>query len=97
MSDNLDKLLARLTASAADRSLVGLGDAVMTTIGRQRAEAVASRSLAPARVFAVCFSVAVGVAAGGMAAATATAEPQQFSTFSSQAHLAPSTLLEGAG
>ena len=97
MSDNLDEMLARLTAAAADRSLVGLEGSVLNAIGRRRAEAVTSRSLAPARVFAVCFSVAVGVAAGGMAAATATAEPQQFSTFSSQAHLAPSTLLEGAG
>ncbi len=97
MSDNLDKMLARLTASATDRSLVGLEASVVEAIDRQRAEAITSRSLAPVRVFAVGFSIVLGVATGGMAAATAAAEPRQLSTFSSQLHLAPSTLLEGAG
>ena len=97
MSDNLDEMLARLTAAAADRSLVGLEGSVLNAIGRRRAEAVTSRSLAPVRVFAVGFSIALGVATGGMAAVTAAVEPRQLSTFSSQLHLAPSTLLEGAG
>jgi hypothetical protein len=41
--------------------------------------------------------MALGVAAGSMAAAQAASEPQHLSTFSSDAHLAPSTLLEGRG
>jgi hypothetical protein len=51
--------------------------------------------LAPVRAASVGLALAVGVTAGGMAAATTLAEPHRFDTFSSSAHLAPSTLLEG--
>lgn len=95
MSDDLDNLLSQLGRSAPDRSLAGLEASVVSAIAHQRAEMAAARSLAPVRAFAVGFSVVVGVAAGGMAAATAANEPRQLSTFSASAHLAPSTLLEG--
>jgi hypothetical protein len=97
MSDDLDSLLARLGAAGADRSLEDLEASVVGSIAQRRAEAATARSLAPVRALAVGFSVALGIAAGGMAAATTAAAPQQFSTFSSEPHLAPSTLLEGAG
>lgn len=96
MSDNLNHLLMQLGQARPDRSLDGLDAAVVQAIARRRAEAMSARSLTPVRAFAVGFSVVVGVAAGGMAAATTASEPRQLSTFSSSAHLAPSTLLEGS-
>lgn len=95
MSEHLDNLLGQLGRAVPDRSLAGLDASVVSAIAHRRAEAAAARNLAPVRAFAVGFSVVVGVAAGGMAAATAAGEPRQLSTFSSAAHLAPSTLLEG--
>jgi hypothetical protein len=38
---------------------------------------------------------AIGVTTGGMAAASTLTQPPQVSPFSTVAHLAPSTLLEG--
>ena len=96
MLDNLDNLIGRLGAARMDRSLDGLEGAVVSSIRHRRAEAITTNRLAPVRAFALVFSVAVGIAAGGMAAATTAAEPRQLSTFSSEPHLAPSTLLEGA-
>ncbi|WP_293356482.1 hypothetical protein [Phenylobacterium sp.] len=57
----------------------------------------ASRALIPFRAASVGLAMAVGVAAGGIAAATTLTEPHRFDTFSTGAHLAPSTLLEGRG
>lgn len=96
MRDDLDDLLAQLGAWDDGVRPPALDVRVRRSIARRRADALTAKSLAPVRVLAVGFAVAVGVAAGGMAAATTRTEPRQFSTFSSQAHLAPSTLLEGA-
>ncbi len=94
MTNDLDHLLDRLAHETPDASLVGLEDEVLRGVARRREEA---RAMTPVRAASVGLALAVGVAAGGMAAATTGAAAQRLDTFSSSAHLAPSTLLEGAG
>lgn len=96
MSDNLDQLLGRLSAAQVSMP-EGLDQAVLATIAIRREDSRRARTLGPVRVVSVGIALAIGVTAGGIAAVTADAEPQQLSTFSSGAHLAPSTLLEGHG
>jgi hypothetical protein len=95
MSHELDNLLAGLAMSGPDRSLAGLEARVLNGIARRREAARANARLAPLRVASVGIAMALGVTAGGMAAATTVTQPRQVSTFSPGAHLAPSTLLEG--
>lgn len=96
MPKDLDQMLAQLAQDAPAGSLEGLETAVMRGIARRREDLRAARAIAPARVASVVMALAVGVAAGGMAAAKSLGEPHRFNTFSVGAHLAPSTLLEGA-
>lgn len=95
MSDHLDELLARIAQATPDTALDGLEEAVLSGVARRRQSARAARALAPVRVASVGVALAVGVAAGGMAGAQTAAGRHSFDTFSSTAHLAPSTLLEG--
>ncbi len=95
MSHELDNLLAGLAASGPDRSLTGLDARVLDGIAGGREAARANARLAPLRVASVGLAMAVGVTAGGIAAATTVTQPRQLSTFSAAAHLAPSTLLDG--
>ena len=95
MSHELDNLLAGLAVSGPDQLLTGLEARVLDSIARRREEARANARLAPLRVASVGMAMALGVTAGGMAAATTATQPRQLSTFSADAHLAPSTLLEG--
>lgn len=95
MPNELDDLLNRLAREAPDVSLEGLEDMVLLGVARRRDALRAGRALAPARVASIGLALAVGVTAGGMAAATTLAKPHGLDTFSSSAHLAPSTLLEG--
>ncbi|HQR89744.1 MAG TPA: hypothetical protein PLH31_10905 [Caulobacter sp.] len=90
MTLNIDDLIDRLAARPLDRSLDGLEWDVTRGIARRSAELKAGAALAPVRV-----ASAMGVTAGGLAAAGTVAAPQQLNTFSVAAHLAPSTLLEG--
>lgn len=96
MAHELDILLAGLAPSGPDRLLTGLEARVLDGIARRREEARANARLAPLRVASVGMAMALGVTAGGMAAATTMMQPRQLSTFSADAHLAPSTLLEAA-
>jgi len=95
MANELDDLLNRLARETPDGSLDGFEDTVLSTVARRREGLRAARALAPVRAASIGMALAVGVTAGGMAAATTLAEPHRFDTFSSSAHLAPSTLLEG--
>lgn len=95
--DDLDLMLQRLAADPVDGRLDGLEGAVFHRLARRRAAQRSSRALAPVRVASVGLAMAVGVAAGGLAAATTAAQPRAMDTFSTAAHLAPSTLLEGEG
>ena len=94
MSQRLDDLLADLAAAPTDRSLDGLEAAIGRSLDLRRREARAARALAPVRVASVALAMAVGVTAGGAVATAAILAPQPYGTFSSSAHLAPSTLLE---
>lgn len=95
MSDDLDDLLARLAQSASETSLDGLEEAVLGGVARRRESARSARALAPVRAASVGVALAVGMAAGGVAGTMTIGERQRLDTFSSAAHLAPSTLLEG--
>ena len=96
MSDRLDDLINRLAAAPIDRSLAALEADIGRRIARRRREARATMLLAPVRVASVGLALAMGVAAGGLTAAAALAEPRSPGAFSGATDLAPSTLLEGA-
>ncbi|HET6969856.1 MAG TPA: hypothetical protein VFH92_01915 [Phenylobacterium sp.] len=96
MAEDLDRLLGRL--SAADVALPGgLDESVLAAIASRREDGRKARALAPVGIASVGLAMAIGVTAGGLAAVAATAEPRQLSTFSADAHLAPSSLLDGRG
>ena len=97
MANDLDHMLAQLARQAPDASLDGFEAGVLAGLARRREEARASRALTPIRAASVAMAMAFGVTAGGMAAATTVSEPHRLDTFSTGAHLAPSTLLEGRG
>ncbi|MDB5467006.1 MAG: hypothetical protein JWQ46_1768 [Phenylobacterium sp.] len=95
MRDDLDQLMAHLAASGPDRSLEGFEDAVLRGVARRREELRAGKALSPYRAASVGLALAIGVTAGGVAAATTFGPSRPVSPFSTAAHLAPSTLLEG--
>jgi hypothetical protein len=95
MSNDLDELLARLARVTPEASLDGLEDAVLSGVARRRESARAANALAPVRAASVGVALAVGMAAGGMAGTLTATERHRLDTFSSAAHLAPSTLLAG--
>lgn len=95
MRDDMDQLMARLAAGSPERSLDGFEQAVLRDLAQRREDIRATNALAPIRMAAVGMALAIGVTAGGVAAATNVGQPRQFSPFSTTAHLAPSTLLEG--
>jgi hypothetical protein len=97
MANDLDHMLAELARQPLDASLDGLEARVLAAVAVRREEARASRALTPIRAASVGMALALGVTAGGMAAATTLSEPHRLDTFSTGAHLAPSTLLEGRG
>lgn len=94
MSERLDHLLDRLGASAAGRSLDGLEADVMRGLARAEADRRTASALAPFQVVAVGLAMAMGVTAGGLAAASTVEPLSQVGDLSIGAHLAPSTLLE---
>jgi hypothetical protein len=67
----------------------------MKAVRQRREDRSYARALAPIRLASVSLALAIGATAGGMAAATTLLEPRQLSPFSTEAHLAPSTLLDG--
>jgi len=95
MTDRLDHLMAGLAAAPTDRALDGFDGEVSQGIARHREQARAAASLAPARLASLGLALAIGVAAGGVTAASALSPPKQFNSFSVHPHLAPSTLLDG--
>lgn len=95
MTLNIDELVQRLAVQPIDRSLDGLELEVSRDIARRRADLKTNAALAPVRLASIGLALAMGVTVGGLVAASTISTPQQFSTFSTMAHLAPSTLLEG--
>lgn len=96
MTDDLDRMLARLRQDTGGPSLQGFETDVLRSIAARRDAASAARALAPVRFASVAMALVMGVAAGGTAVTVAMAKPR-FDTFSTSAPLAPSTLLEGHG
>lgn len=95
MSERLDELINRLAACPADRSLDGLEVELGRSIAARRRDAGMLAALAPVRVAAVGLALAMGLTAGGAVAASVVLTPQHYASFSSEANLAPSSLLEG--
>lgn len=95
-SKRVDELLARLAQEPIDRVLEDLDAGIWRSILLLQREARTTSALAPVRVAAVGFALAMGVAAGSaVAIGTFVASPGN-GVFSSAGHLSPSTLLEGA-
>ena len=95
MRDDLDHLMSRLADGRSERSLDGFEHAVLQGVAKRREEIQAAQALTPVRVASIGVALAIGVTTGGMAAASTLTQPPQVSPFSTVAHLAPSTLLEG--
>lgn len=95
MTDRLDQLMAGLAAAPTDRALDGFDAEVASGIARHRAEAKAAASLGPAQLASLGLALAIGVAAGSVAAASAAPPANQFNSFAINPQLAPSTLLDG--
>lgn len=95
MRDDLDHLMSRLADAGPERSLDGFEHVVLQGIARRHEEIQAAQALTPVRVASIGVALAIGVTTGGMAAASTLKQPPQVSPFSTVAHLAPSTLLEG--
>jgi len=95
MRNDLDHLMSRLAAARPDRPLDGFERVVLQDLAKRREDIQAARALTPVRVASIGMALAIGVTTGGMAAASTLSQPPQVSPFSTAAHLAPSTLLEG--
>lgn len=91
MNSRLDDLLGRL-ASASAEAPPQLEPVVWGRI--QERELWAWAPPAQARLGAVAFGLVVGIAMGGMVAASATPGFRELSVFGERPELAPSTLLE---
>ncbi|MDO8912123.1 MAG: hypothetical protein Q7V13_09750 [Phenylobacterium sp.] len=95
MRNDLDHLMSRLADARPERSLDGFEHVVLQGVAKRREELQAAQALTPVRVASIGVALAIGVTTGGMAAASTLTQPPQVSPFSTVAHLAPSTLLEG--
>ena len=95
MSDRLDELVARLAGSPTDRSLEGLEEALGHSIAMRRRDAQAASLMAPVRLGSIGLALVMGVTAGAVATTAAIMTPHPHGVFSSETHLAPSSLIEG--
>lgn len=93
MSDRLDSELQALKG-AVSTAPGGLEQAVWRRIEAVRESRRLATILVPVRAACVFVALGVGVAGGGLAAATAR-DVHEISAFSVDAYLAPSTLLGG--
>lgn len=94
MSDELDQMLEALRRSPT-APLHGLEGQVWARIDSARDARRVSGALLPVRAACVIAALGVGLAGGSFAATAAAREPAEISAFSIDAHLAPSTLLDG--
>ena len=95
MNERLDDLVERLAASPTDRSLDHLEAQVTRGIARRQAQARTAAALAPVRLASIGMALAMGVAVGGVTAASSMVGPRPPGAFGVAADLAPSTLLDG--
>ena len=94
MNNRLDEAIRQLRDQEIDRRLDQLEPQVWRRIEARRRGAPAG-ALLPIRAGMTAAALALGVAVGGAAAASAMSHEQEISVFSVQPRLAPSTLLDG--
>lgn len=97
MADRLETTLLALKGQPADRPLDQLEPAVWRRLEEVRETRSGAGAAFAVRVAAVMGSLFLGLAAGGLGAASAGARDSEISVFSLGPQLAPSTLLEGRG
>lgn len=95
MHDLLDHDLKTLKILPTDAGPVSVETAVFERIARIRDARSAAQAFLPVRAAAVIAALGFGLAGGGFVAAAAASERQEISAFAIDAHLAPSTLLDG--
>jgi hypothetical protein len=95
MSEPLDKLIQGLKAEGPDRDLSQLEPAVWRRIEGARAAPARGMGFVPLRTAAVFMALVAGAVVGGASATVIASEPAETSAFALNAHLAPSTLLDG--
>lgn len=95
MNEQLDEVVRRLAMAANDRDLNGLDVEIARSIRLRRRDTQAASALGSVRLASIGLALAMGATIGGVAASAAITTPQAYGTFSADAHLAPSTLLEG--
>ena len=95
MNERLDGVVRRLAMVATDRDLNGLDVEIARSIRVRRRDAQAASALGSVRLASIGMALAMGATVGGVAASAAITPSQADGTFSADAHLAPSTLLEG--
>ena len=93
MSDELDHMMAAARGAPHDR-LDGLEGRVWKRIDHLRQSRRASALLIPLRAASVVAALGAGMIGGSHATSSAKG-PAEISAFSLNAHLAPSTLLDG--
>ncbi|HVI32018.1 hypothetical protein [Phenylobacterium sp.] len=97
MADRLETTLLALKGQPADRPLDQLEPVVWRRLDEVRETRSGAGAAFAVRVAAVMGSLFLGLAAGGLGAASAGARDNEISVFSLGPQLAPSTLLEGRG
>lgn len=97
MADRLETTLRVLKDQPADRPLDQLEPRVWRRLAEVRETQTGAGAAFTVRVAAVVGSLFLGLAAGGIGAASAGARPSEISVFSLGPQLAPSTLLERRG
>lgn len=98
VSERLDRALRALKAQPADRRLDQLEPAVWRRVERAEGRtAIGAGAAFSVRFAGVVGSLCLGLAAGGLSAASAKVADNEISVFSVGPQLAPSTLLEGLG
>ena len=97
MADRLETTLLALKGQPADRPLDQLEPAVWRRLEEVRETRSGAGAAFAVRVAAVMGSLFLGLAAGGLGAASAGPRDSEISVFSLGPQLAPSTLLEGRG
>lgn len=92
MSQELDHMIEAMRRQPQAR-LDGLEGRVWARIDALRQPS--AMLLTPLRAAAVVAALGIGMVGGNLATASATSKPVEITAFSVEAHLAPSTLLDG--
>jgi hypothetical protein len=95
MNEHLNEAIRRLAMASNDRDLASLDVEIGRGIRLLRRDAQAASALGTVRLASIGLALAMGATIGGVAARAAITAPPAYGTFPADAHLAPSTILEG--